>query len=64
MNKTKTLAKTYDITKNLYYDHSLYEHDHKETHPKDIKITAKVSLIERRNKVAANLIENGILYNT
>jgi len=63
MKKTKTFAKTYEISKNLYYDHSLYEHDHKETHAKDILTSKKFNLRERNNKVVNTIAETGILYN-
>lgn len=63
MKKTKTFAKTYDISKNLYYDHSLYEHDHKDTHTKDLITSKDVSFRERNNMVAHKITENGILYN-
>lgn len=63
MKKSKTLAKTYDISKDLYYDHALYEHDHKETHAKDIRTLVKINLRQRKDHVADTIVENGIIYN-
>lgn len=63
MKKNKILADTYDITKYLYYDQSLYEHDHKKTHTKDIVTTVQLNFKERENRAATMIMDNGILYN-
>jgi len=63
MKKTRVEPKTYDITNHVYYDHALYEHDHKENSKKDLRTLVRFNLKERKNKVNDKMIENGILYN-
>ncbi len=63
MKKTKAFAKTYDITNHVYYDHALYEHDHKENSKKDLLILSRFNLRARKDKVTDVMTSNGILYN-
>lgn len=63
MKKTKASTKNYDIDELVYYEHALYEHDHKENRMKDYTKNTKVDIHDYSDEGAMKVLLSGILYN-